>query len=211
MKRSWSILLVVTLLVMSLLPCAAMADEEFVFGFDAGNRIYPYCAKFADYMVEIGEAEGIKVLTTDCAGDVATQINYMENFIISGANVIGAIYQDGDGTAPVVDVAKAADNMPIISTLTEINVGNEYENYIYVGSRNYDGGYLMGEWMAANLPENCGIWYLYSRPGDTQADDRYNGMLDALKDNGRDDVTVVSRMDADNLQSKGVTIMEDWM
>lgn len=190
---------------------AEEGDDEFILGFDVGNSIYPYCVLFGDTVKEYGAANGITVLYSDCQGDVAVQNNNMENFIVQGADVISGIYQDKDGTLPSLELAKE-NGIPIVSCCQFLTDADElYDEYIYCGSINYDGGYIMGEWMAENLPEDAGIWYCYSHAGDAQCEARFNGMVDALADAGRDDVEVVSRMDTHGVRDEGVTVMEDWM
>ena len=119
---------------------------------------------------------------------------------------------DKDGCLPAIDYAKQAGNLPVISVLTSLrDRGNNYKNYIYVGSRNYDGGLMQGAWLAKTLRKGAGVWLLGSSSGDQQGIDRQKGLLDGLAQGGRTDVKVVSNMMTNNMKDKGVSVMEDWL
>ncbi len=84
-----------------------------------------------------------------------------------------------------------------------------YDAYIYVGSENYDAGYLQGEYLCKVLPENAQILYLTDRPSDQQYVDRKEGLLAALAD--REDIEIVSEMNSQNKKDLGMSITEDWL
>ena len=183
-------------------------EDVFIFGFSNNNDIYPYCAKFRSYLVEEAEKLGMQVLVTDAQGDVAVQNSNIDNFIVQGANAVGAISMDLDGSIPAVEAAKTA-GIPYISFLSSVRDDGNYDGYIYIGSQNYDAGYMQGQFLAEVLPENAQILYLTDRPSDQQYVDRKAGLLDALE--SRPDVEIVSEMNSENKKDKGLSITEDWM
>lgn len=187
---------------------AVAAEADFTFGFSNNNDVYPYCAKFRTYLAEECEKQGMKVLVTNAGGDVATQNSDIDNFIVQGANAVGAISMDPDGSIPAVEAARTA-GIPYISFLASVRDEGNYDQYIYIGSQNYDAGLLQGEYLAEVLPENAQILYLTDRPSDQQYADRKAGLLDGLKE--RTDIEIVSEMNSQNAKDKGMSITEDWM
>lgn len=210
MKKKWiNRLFGLTAMVAIWASSGALAEEtEFIFGFSNNNDVYPYCAKFRAYLVEECEKLGMEVLVTNAGGDVAVQNSDIDNFIVQGANAVGAISMDPDGSIPAVEAARAAD-IPYLSFLSSVRDEAGYDSYIYIGSENYDAGLLQGQYLAEVLPENAQILYLTDRPSDQQYADRKAGLLDGLKD--RPDIEIVSEMNSENAKDKGLSIMEDWL
>ena len=183
-------------------------DEAFVIGFSNMNDIYPYCIKFRDYLVEFSEAEGMKVLIADAAGDAATQNGQVDNFILQGVDVVTAITIDLDASIPAVNATENA-GLPFISYLTNVRDNGGYDGYIYIGSENYEAGLLQGQYLAGVLPENAQILYQTGNPNDSQYSARKQGLLDGLAD--RADVTIAAEVATMNQKDQGITVMEDWM
>lgn len=182
--------------------------EAFTIGFSNMNDIYPYCIKFRDYLVEMAEAEGMKVLVADAAGDANTQNGQIDNFILQGVDVATAITIDLDASIPGVDAANQA-GVPFVSYLTNVRDGAGYDGYIYIGSENYEAGLLQGQYLAEVLPENAQILYQTGNPNDSQYSARKQGLLDGLKD--RTDVKIAAEVATMNQKDQGITVMEDWM
>lgn len=187
---------------------AQETGEEFVIGFSNMNDIYPYCIKFRDYLVEFAEAEGMKVLIADAAGDAAAQNGQVDNFILQGVDVVTAITIDLDASIPAVNAAENA-GLPFISYLTNVRDNGGYDGYIYIGSENYEAGLLQGQYLAEVLPENAQILYQTGNPNDSQYSTRKQGLLDGLAE--RPDVTIAAEVATMNQKDQGITVMEDWM
>lgn len=227
MKRAISILVAALMLVGGLSACgepaAPSAEEsgadstsagsakEFIIGCEYSTSSCVYCMNFANAIKEYGEAEGMTVLLTQANRDVYTEISNAESMLAQGAQVVGGIWDDSDACMPVATACAEADAwcVGLLNGLTDRADG--YEKYAYVGSENYDGGYLQGQWLAEHLPQNAEIFYMASHDGDQQSLAREEGMLTALKDAGRDDVTVAAREDAHNNRDEGLKIMENWL
>ncbi|MCL2221126.1 MAG: sugar ABC transporter substrate-binding protein [Oscillospiraceae bacterium] len=185
--------------------------EDFIIAFDMWTNQCPYCLMFANYIEYFAVQEGITAIITQADGDQMRQIANFESVLVQGAQVISGIFGDMYASLPIVDLARQHD-ATIVATLTSIaDRGDGYEKYIYLGSENYDGGFLQGQWLAENLPQNAGIWYLGMSPTDQQGIDRLNGMLDALAAAGRDDVQIVASENTDNMMDRGVEVMETWL
>jgi len=182
------------------------AAAEFVVGFANNNDVYDYCAQFRDYLVKDTEAMGIKIMVTDAGGDTNVQNGQMDDFIVQEAKVVSAISNDLDGSVPALEAAKTA-GLPYISFLTTVKGADDYDKFIYVGSKNYDAGKMQGEYLSKALPENAKIIYFTGQPNDQQYIDRKQGLVDALA--GRTDVTILKEYNTDNTKDKGMSITED--
>lgn len=211
MKKSGkvkSLILAAVLLSVMLIATAAAAEsaEEFIVGFANNNDVYDYCAKFRDYLVEATEAEGITILVTDAEGDTNVQNGQIDDLIIRGAKVVSAISNDLDGSVPALEAARAA-KIPYISFLTTVRNADDYDKFIYIGSRNYDAGHMQGEYLAKALPKDAKIIYLTGQPNDQQYIDRKAGLVDALAE--RTDITWLAEYNSENQKDKGLSITED--
>ena len=213
MKKILSVVL--TLIMVFSLGAAALAEEEFVIGFDMNDNTCAYCLQFATYIEELAIEEGLTQIINNVNADVATQITNVENMLAQGARVVAGIWGDKDAALPVADLCKAQDAV-CVATLTSLsNEGNGYENYVYLGSENYDGGYLQGEYLvdqveAGALEAPLQIWYLSSAAGDQQCLDRQEGMEAALKDAGIE-YEIVAFEYTNNMMDEGLMVMENWV
>ena len=209
-----SLALALAILVMAS-STIAFADDEFVVGYDFGGNACPYCAKIAGYIEQYAEEAGIKVILTTCDFDALTQINNAESMIAQGAKVVGAIFCDKDACMPIADLCKAEDITCLATLCPLTDEANGYENYIFLGSENYDGGYKQGEWLAEYTGWKEGddalrIWYLDDHAGDQAGADRKAGFEGALKDLGVN-YDIVACEFSNYSMDDGVIIMENWM
>lgn len=186
-------------------------QEEFVIGFDMSTDKSEYCLKFGNYVKELAENAGMRPLVTQSDVDPMTQIQNAENWITQDAQVVAGIWCDRDATVPVLDMCKE-NNLPLVSTLTSIAGGEDYPGYIYIGSENYEGGYLQGEYLSSILDKEADnrIWYIAGPSGDQQSADRKKGFEDALNANSVQ-YTIVASLNVDGNIDDGVLALEDWV
>ncbi|WP_276353758.1 sugar ABC transporter substrate-binding protein [Cohnella caldifontis] len=184
---------------------AAADKKPFTIAFDNANDVYAYCVKVREYLKQAAEAEGMKVLVANGAGDVKTQNDQIDNFIVQKADLIASISIDLDGSVPAVENAKAA-NIPYLSLLTHVNT----DGYIYVGSENKQAGEVQGEYLAKVLPQNAKVLYMTGQTNDQQYVDRKAGLTEKLL-KARPDVKLLAEQSSDNQKDKGMSLTEDWM
>lgn len=184
---------------------------EFVIGFDMSTDKSEYCLKFGNYVKELAEEAGMRPLVTQSDVDPMTQIQNAENWLTQDAKVVAGIWCDRDATVPVLDMCKDK-NIPLVSTLTSIAGGEDYPGYIYIGSENYEGGYLQGEYLSSILDKEADnqIWYIAGPSGDQQSADRKKGFEDALEANGVS-YTIAASLNVDGNIDDGVLALEDWV
>lgn len=190
---------------------APQEQGEFVIGFDMSTDKSEYCLKFGNYVKKLAEEAGMRPLVTQSDVDPMTQIQNAENWLTQDAKVVAGIWCDRDATVPVLDMCKDK-NIPLVSTLTSIAGGEDYPGYIYIGSENYEGGYLQGEYLSSILDKEADnqIWYIAGPSGDQQSADRKKGFEDALAANGVS-YTIVASLNVDGNIDDGVLALEDWV
>jgi len=218
-KKGLTILLTLCLSILALTGCSGTgqsssgssdnnSEDDFLVGFSNNSDTYDYCAKFRSYLKEETEALGIKIIVTDAAGDTNVQNGQIDDFIVQNTNVVSAISNDLDGSVPALEAARAAD-IPFVSFLTTITGAEDYDKFIYVGSRNYDAGVVQGEYLVENLPENAEIIYFTGPPNDQQYIDRKAGLMDTLS--SRSDIKILAEYNVENQKDLGMSTTEDCM
>jgi len=125
------------------------AAEKFVVGYTnlADTDVFTMSRKNA--FIEAVKADpNIEIKFADANGDIQKQLDQINTFIAQKVNAIIIVPVDYDGIVPGVEAANAA-GIPVIALGIQSNGGK----YTYVGSKNYDAGFMQGEFMAKNLPE----------------------------------------------------------
>ncbi len=225
-KKSMAIMLVLLIIVAGLTGCSTGKDDtpsdntatatpaaggtdgsaDFLVGFANNSDTYNYCAKFRAYLKQETEALGMQIMVTDAGGDTNVQNGQIDDFIVQDANVVSAISNDLDGSVPALEAARAAD-LPYVSFLTTITGADDYDKFIYVGSKNYDAGTEQGKFLVDKLPENARILYFTGEPNDQQYIDRKQGLMDQLAT--RPDIEVLSEYNVNNQKDLGMSTTED--
>ena len=107
---------------------------------------------------------------------VNEQITMFESYLEKGVDGVLIV---PCGTAEVVDTIKKANekNVPVICLDTNADEGAEVAAFI--GTNNYDGGFLAGQWTAENIDGQVAI--ITGTLGNQCHTDRNNGYVDGLE------------------------------
>lgn len=107
---------------------------------------------------------------------VNEQITMFESYLEKGVDGVLIV---PCGTAEVVDTIKKANekNVPVICLDTNADEGAEVAAFI--GTNNYDGGFLAGQWTAENIDGQVAI--ITGTLGNQCHTDRNNGYIDGLE------------------------------
>lgn len=206
MKKGTKLCAVLLVVCLLLGMGSAFAEDKFVVGFANNNDVYDYCAKFRDYLKAECEALGMEVIVTDAGGDTNVQNGQIDDMIVQDCKVISAISNDLDGSVPALEAARSA-GLPFISFLTTIRNADDYDKFIYIGSKNYDAGAMQGDFLVTALPKDAKIIYFTGAPNDQQYIDRKAGLMDKLA--SRTDVTILAEYNVDNKKDLGMSTAED--
>ncbi len=151
----------------------------------------PYFVAMQDYAEKEAEElskDGVKVTIEASAppteDDINQQLSMFEDYLEKG---VDGIIICPCGTAEVVDYIKEANekDVPVITIDTDADEGAEVAAFI--GTNNYDGGKLAGEWTAENIDGEVAI--ITGMLGNQCHTDRTNGFEDGIE--GADNVELV--------------------
>ena len=200
MKR----LLALVLVLVMALSATALAEGR-VFGYTAMTMLNPFFIVIEDAIREVVEANGDTLITFDPAMDNALQISQMEDAISKKVELMFVNPVDKEGIIPAMVQLKAA-GIPVVNYDAEVA---DYEQYVtaYVGSNNYNAGFVCGEDLAKRHPNGGNIVILDS-PTMQSVVDRINGFNDAIAASGVK-FNVVVQQDAMGDLQKAMGIMDD--
>jgi inositol transport system substrate-binding protein len=157
-------------------------------------------------VLKAAEGSDINFVFSDANNDTQRQLDQVDVFIAQKVNLLVIVPVDSDGVTPAIEKANKA-NIPVICLGIKSNGGE----YTYVGSDDYDAGYIQGEFSAEFLPQNAKILYLAGAPGLSNSQYRRTGFNDALKKGGRTDVEILSDMTGNYFRDQGMKVTEDWI
>ncbi|NDL66443.1 sugar ABC transporter substrate-binding protein [Anaerotalea alkaliphila] len=179
---------------------------KFVVGYAnlADSDVFVMARKTA--MIEAAKGTNVELQFSDANNDIQKQLDQIDNFIALGVDMLVVVPVDFAGITPAIIKANES-GIPVICMGIKADGGD----YIYVGSENYDAGYMQGEVIAAQIPENGKVLYLAGTAGMSHSTDRRNGFLEAMAAEGRDDVQILADLDGNYDRAKGMQITEDWI
>ncbi len=200
MKR----LLALVLILVMALSATALAEGR-VFGYTAMTMLNPFFIVIEKAIREVVEANGDTLITFDPAMDNALQISQIEDAISKKVDLMFVNAADKEGIVPAMVQLKNA-GIPVVNYDAEVA---DYEQYVtaYVGSNNYNAGYVCGEDLAKRHP-NGGNIVILDFPAAQSVVDRINGFNDAIEKSGVK-FNVVAQQDAHGDLQKAMTIMDD--
>jgi len=176
--------------------------EGKVFGYTCMTMNNPFFIVLEAAIREKVEAQGDELITVDPSMDVALQISQIEDLIVRGIDAIFLNPVDWEGIAPAL-VELNKENIPIINFDTEVKDLDKVT--AYVGSNNFNAGYVCGEDLAKNHPDGGNIVVLDS-PTMNSVNDRIDGFFNAIEGF---DFVVVHQQDALGDLPTAMGIMDD--
>jgi len=150
MKKVLSIVLVLAVLVTTLFMSAALAEEKKkVIGVDLYYRRDEYYVDLEATFTNYGAEKGYEMVIQDADGDVAKQIQQMEDFITAKVDAIAIAVADPDALVDVIDRAVDA-GIPVVCFDGGANSGKISTKVIFDYVKN---GQLVGEWIVNYINE----------------------------------------------------------
>lgn len=177
-------------------------EGGYTFGYTCMDGTNPFFVILEDTIRAEVEAKGDKLISTDPANDVSLQITQIEDMITQGIDAIFLNPAEAEGILPALDMLKEA-GIPIINFDTEV-ADLSYVN-AYVGSDNYNAGYVCGLDLVAKRPEGGPIIVLDS-PTMNSVTDRVDGFIKAIEGKGFD---IVAQQDAKGNLEVSMGLAED--
>jgi ribose transport system substrate-binding protein len=144
--------------------------------------------------------------------DVEKQMQIVENMIQTG---IQALCITPSGSREIVSALVKAKNakVPIIVVDTRVDAKAAADAGVrtetFVGSDNYEGGKLAGEYVVKTTGGNARVGILEGIPGHETGDSRMRGFLDAIK--GSTGVTVAASQPANWERDQGFNVFQNML
>ena len=180
MKKILSLVLALMLLL-SIGATVSAEGEEFKVGILSIDQAIEAYASISGYFEDYAEEAGWICTTVSCDYDLATQLTQMENFVAADYDVV-MIFQTADPEGILSGVEEAMEaGVFVISYGTPINGGNSElicDNY----NAFYELGTQVVNWCDANNNGEGEFALIYGELNSESAWDRYNGVMDALKE-----------------------------
>lgn len=197
-------ILALVLVLLLAFSATALAEGK-VFGYTAMTMLNPFFIVIETAIREEVEAKGDTLITFDPAMDNALQISQVEDAISRGVDLMFVNPVDKEGIIPAMVQLKAA-GIPVVNYDAEVA---DYEEHVtaYVGSNNFNAGFVCGEDLAKRHPEGGNIVILDS-PTMQSVVDRIDGFNDAIAKSGVK-FTVVAQQDALGDLQTAMGIMDD--
>lgn len=181
-------------------------DGKFEVGYVNLANTDVFCMSRIDALNAAVEGTDFNVSVSDGNNDPQKQVDFANSFLAKGVDALILVPSDSEAIVPAVTAANSA-NVPVICLGIKSNSGD----FIYVGSENYEAGYMQGEYIAETLPENANVLYCAGTAGLQHSADRRQGFQDALKEAGRDDVTILADQDGDYVKDEAMRICDAWI
>jgi ribose transport system substrate-binding protein len=161
-------------------------------------------AKRLDVVVEIQAAER--------EVDVERQMQIVENLIQSKYNALALTPSGSREVVPAIVKANAA-GIPVVIVDTRLDTTAAADAKIktssFVGSDNYRGGQLIGEYLVKASGGKANVAILEGIPGHETGDSRIRGFRDAIK--GTPNITIATSQTANWEREQGFTVFQNMM
>lgn len=138
--------LVLSVLLMLTLVASPVFAQQIVVGMSFQEMDNEYFIVMHEAIQAATKSVGAQLYVTDARHDVTKQISDVEDMVQRGIDILLLNPADSVGAEAAVQAAKAAG---IIVVTVDAQANGPVD--MFVGSRNYDAGYLAGEYMAQEL------------------------------------------------------------
>jgi inositol transport system substrate-binding protein len=165
-----------------------------------------FCVMRKEALQEVIDPAQYEITFYDANNDIQKQIDYTDNLITEHVDLIIIVPVDSEGAVPAIEAANQA-KIPVIC----LGINSAGGDFTFVGSDHYTSGHMQGAYMAKALPDNAKVLYMEGAPGYDHTRLRKQGYEDALKEAGRDDVTIIASQTAEYDKAKGMALMETWI
>lgn len=165
-----------------------------------------YIKGLADAAESYCESQGIKLLSTDGAGNPETQISQVETFITQGVDAIILNPYDADGCVPAAQKAKEA-GIPIVLVCSVLSDMSNVTSF--VGSNDETAGVLIAELIMEKIGGKGNVVILRGPNGHSAEVNRTKGIFSVLEN--YPDVKVLFDQTANWDRAEAMSLMENWI
>jgi ribose transport system substrate-binding protein/inositol transport system substrate-binding protein len=147
---------------------------------------------------------GEKVETVDAKGDIATELNQVEDLVTKNADAIIMMPIDGEASQPAAKRAAEA-NIPLFILSTAFADGSDVKYESYIGVDDTEAGRMQADYLAQQLPEGGKIIYIVGTYGASWTDRRKAGFMEKKPGN----IQIATELQANGSRDEAKKIMED--
>jgi ribose transport system substrate-binding protein len=144
----------------------------------------------------------VEVLGPSAETAVSEQVSMIEDQITKKVSALAVAPSQPASAIPAFDQAKAA-KIPVVLIDTDAQWPDKVS---FVGTGNYNGGKLAGEFLAEKLGKGGKVVILRGAMGDPTHDERANGAIEVMKAKG---LEIVDIQPANSERGLGMTVMEN--
>lgn len=201
MKRTLLTLLVVASVLAACLSGAALAEENYTFGFSVPTMNNPFFLTIHDAAKETIEGNGDAFIAGDPQMDPQKQISQTEDMITQGIDIMVLCPID---SASIKAALTACDESGVPVVIFDTPVFDPELVVTTVASDNVNAGYVVGLDMMTKLPEGSTVAIMHS-PSAQACVERVEGFMEAVGDY----FTVVAEYDGKGDTGVTLPIAED--
>ncbi|ENH96881.1 sugar ABC transporter periplasmic protein [Gracilibacillus halophilus YIM-C55.5] len=177
--------------------------EDLKIGMSFQEMNNPYFISMEESFKDIASSLGAETVVADAQHDVTKQINDINDMIQQDIDILLINPTDSEGVEEAVIQAKDAG-------ITVVAIDAQAEGPIdsFVGSKNYNAGYLAGEKMAEDLGGEGNVAILDGIPV-VPILERVEGFKDAIQENS--DIEIVDTQNGEQQRSKAMSVTENML
>jgi len=170
------------------------------------NMRDPDLAHMTEAMKAKASSLGQKLVITDAKGDVATELQQIEDLVTKNVDGIIMMPIDGKASQTAAKQANTAD-IPLFTLSTEFAPDAKVDLKSYIGVDDTEAGRMQAEDLAKALPQGGKILYLVGTYGASWTDRRKAGFMEKKPAN----IQIVNELQANGSRDEAKRIMEDWL
>lgn len=149
-------------------------------------------------------------MSTERHTEVEKQVQLMDDMITKQVDAIILVATDPTALIPAIKRANEA-NIPVVlvnDTIDDAAAKEQGAEYVtYIGTDNFQGGKVGGEFIAAKYPDGAKVAVLSGTPGLPAGDARITGFQEGVKANSK--IEIVSIQPTDWSRDQGFSVMQN--
>ena len=147
--------------------------------------------------------EGVELRFTTAFDNSERQIQQIDSLVESGINLLIVAPNQRSNVAPAID--RAFDKGIPVIVFERKTDSQKYT--AFVSADNYEMGRLMGEYIVSRLGGKGLVMEIHGLKGSSPAEERHNGLADALKDT---DIKIVADLQGDWTEETAYQVVKDY-
>ncbi|KRC65819.1 LacI family transcriptional regulator [Aeromicrobium sp. Root236] len=209
-RRVFGIAAAVTAVALTTTACASGSGsggsdgDSFTVGVSMLNLRDPDLAAMSAAMKKQAKSSGINLVTVDAKGDVATELNQVEDLTTRKVDAIIMMPIDGKTSQSAAKLANSAD-IPLFILSTAFEKGSSVKEASYIGVDDTEAGRIQAEYVNKMLPDGGKLIYIVGTYGASWTDRRKAGFEEKKDAN----LKVATEIQANGSRDEAKRVMED--